>query len=125
MAPEQCIVLRNRACPKSQIIGSRSSTFKSQKPIKWRPVRNVLTKGESLYIFFYINFTEYKRNFCGEITAVFLSRIVTAKLTPPNSLIEWYQTSLSPENYLYSLKLSAFIKRNFRWNTDPHIIEMN
>jgi hypothetical protein len=42
MAPEQCIVLWNRACPKSQIIGSWSATFKSQKPIKWRPVRNVL-----------------------------------------------------------------------------------
>jgi hypothetical protein len=42
MAPEQCIVLCNRACPKSQIIGSRSTTFKSQKPIKWRPVRKVL-----------------------------------------------------------------------------------
>jgi hypothetical protein len=42
--PEQCIVLWNRACLKSQTIGSRSATFKSQKPINWRPVRKVLTR---------------------------------------------------------------------------------
>jgi hypothetical protein len=42
IAPEQCIVLWNRACLKSQIICSRSATLKSQKPIDWRAVHKVL-----------------------------------------------------------------------------------
>jgi hypothetical protein len=48
MAPEQCIVLCNIACPKSQIFGARSATFKSQKPINWLPVRKVLSTGKTL-----------------------------------------------------------------------------
>jgi hypothetical protein len=35
MAPEQCIVFCNIACPKSQIFGARSATFKSQYVGYW------------------------------------------------------------------------------------------